>query len=436
MEGLEKLLPELVSVGPWVLAGVIVGLWLLIWAIRNLLYICPPNEVLIFSGSRKRLEDGTEVGFRAIFGGRGWRKPFFEKVDRISLNTIEVPIMIRGAYSRGGIPLNVDAIANVKISSNPVVIGNAIERFLGRDRNEIRRVSKETLEGHLRGVLATLTPEEVNEDRLKFAESLGRESEEDLSKLGLHVDTLKIQHVTDDVHYLDSIGRSAIANVHKEAEMAESDARRAAEQAEAENDARSSVVRAEVEARIAQMHNELRKLQADLEAEVRAEEERTAAAARETRARAEQELQQVRAELETIRLQADTVLPADAGRVAREFRARGEAAIIRERGRAVSEALDVLYRAWQDAGSSALQIALIEDIEKILASAARGVTKVQVGGISLIDAGDGSTLKGYVGAYPQMLEGVFTAVERTTGIDIQGALRGETVQPSPKEVTP
>jgi flotillin len=430
MEGLERLLPELTATAPVVIVAVVVGLWLLIWAMRNLLYICPPNEVLIFSGSRKRLEDGTVVGFRAIFGGRGWRKPFFEKVDRISLNTIEVPIMIRGAYSRGGIPLNVDAIANVKISSNPVVIGNAIERFLGRDRNEIRRVAKETLEGHLRGVLATLTPEEVNEDRLKFAESLSKESEEDLSKLGLHVDTLKIQHVTDDVHYLDSIGRSAIANIHKEAEMAESDCRRAAEQAEAENSARSKVVKAEVEARIAQMRNELRKLQADLEAEVRAEEERTAAAARETRARAEQELQQVRAELETVRLQVDTVLPSEANRVAQEYRARGEAAIIRERGKAVADALDLLYKAWREAGSAALQIALIEDIEKILASAAKGVAKVQVDALHLIDAGDGQTLQGYVSAYPRMLEGVFAAVERTTGIDIQGALRGQT-PPSP-----
>ncbi|MER3462486.1 MAG: flotillin, partial [Armatimonadota bacterium] len=211
------------------------------------------------------MEDGSIRGYTTVFGGARLKRPLIETVSRMSLNTMEVPISIRGAYSKGGIPLNVDAIANVKISSDPVVIGNAIERFLGRDPEEIRRVAKETLEGHLRGVLATLTPEEVNEDRLKFAAELSHESEEDLVKLGIQLDTLKIQHVSDDVDYLDSIGRKAIANVIRDAEIAESDAKRAAEQAEAENMGRANVTRANAEAAIARLQNELRRIQADLE---------------------------------------------------------------------------------------------------------------------------------------------------------------------------
>ena len=140
-------------------------------AFFSLLYICPPNEVLIFSGRRHRLADGASRGFRLIFGGRAWRVPLVESVDRMRLNVMEIPIAIRNAYSKGGVPMNVDAIANVKISSEPARVGNAIERFLGRGNDEIGRVARETLEGHLRGVLATLTPEEVNEDRLKFADS-------------------------------------------------------------------------------------------------------------------------------------------------------------------------------------------------------------------------------------------------------------------------
>ncbi|MES1228479.1 MAG: flotillin family protein, partial [Armatimonadota bacterium] len=260
------------------IAAVIIAVLLFSLAfLRSLLYICPPNEVLIFSGRRKRLSDGSSRGFRAVFGGRGVKFPIIEQVTRMSLNIMEVPIAIRGAYSKGGVALNVDAIANVKISSDPVVIGNAIERFLGRDPNEIRRVAKETLEGHLRGVLAKLTPEEINEDRLKFAEELSQESEQDLKKLGIHLDTFKIQHISDDKHYLDSIGREAIANVIRDAEIAESDAKRSAEQAEAESRGRANVIRANVEANISTMVNELRKVQAELDAQVRAEEERTLA---------------------------------------------------------------------------------------------------------------------------------------------------------------
>lgn len=425
--------PDPVTLPAWIwpviygIAGVFVIL-ILIAIVRRFLFICPPNEVLIFSGRTYRMPDGTRRGFNVVFGGTGWRTPIIGKVDRMSLNTMEVPITVRNVYSKGGIPLHVDAIANIKISSDSRIVGNAIERFLGRDPNEIRRVAKETLEGHLRGTLATLTPEEVNEDRLMFAEALSRESEEDLSKLGLHVDTLKIQHVADDMGYLDATGRRAIANVIREAEIAESNAKRAAEQAEAENQGRANVIKANVEANIAKMNNELRRIQAELESEVRSQEERTAAAAREARATAEQELQKVRAELATIQLQADTVLPAEAERQAREYRARGESALIRERGKAVAEALELLNQAWKEAGPTALQIALIEDIEKILATAAQGVTKVKIDGIQIVDSGDGATLANYVGNYPAMLDTVFGAIEKTTGIDIPGTISGQEKQ--------
>jgi flotillin len=409
----------------WIIA--VAGALLIILFMRflkSLLQICPPNEVLIFAGGRK--------GFRVVFGGRGWRVPIIEKTARMSLNVMEVPIAIRGAYSQGGIPLNVDAIANVKISSDPKVVGNAIERFLGRDPNEIRRVAKETLEGHLRGVLARLTPEEVNEDRLKFADELSRESELDLSKLGIHLDTLKIQHVSDEVRYLESIGREAIANVVKEAEMAESDARRAAELEEAANQGRAKVARATADANIARMRNDLRRIQADLEAEVRSEEERMTAAAREARAKAEQELQGIRAQLEAIRLHTDAVLPAEAQQKAQEFKARGDAAILRERGLAVSQSLDLMTEAWAEAGPSALSIYLIEDIERILATAAKGVSKVRVNNLSMIDGGDGQTLSAYVGSYPAMLTSVFDAVNKTTGIDIPGSIAAaQSMPPSP-----
>jgi len=111
-------------------------------------------------------------------------------------------VQVQGAYTKVGIPLKVRAIAVIKLSSDPNTVMNAVERFLGRGTADIQQVAKETLEGNLRGVLATLTPEEVNEDRLKFADSLSKEVEHDLAKLGLHLDVLKIQHVTDDANYL------------------------------------------------------------------------------------------------------------------------------------------------------------------------------------------------------------------------------------------
>ena len=404
--------------------ALVMGLLLFISATKSLLHICPPNEVLIFSGRNHTLSDGSTRGFRVVFGGRGWRIPVIETVDRMSLNVMEVPITISNAYSKGGIPLNVGAIANVKVSSDGSIIVNAIERFLGRDPEEIRRVAKETLEGHLRGVLATMTPEDVNEDRLKFAVELQGESGEDLHRLGIHLDTFKIQHVADDRGYLDAIGREAIANVVRDAQMAESDAQRDAEQSEARETQRAQVTQANVEAEIVQLQNELRRVKADIEKDVKSAEEVTAAAAREARAKAEQELQKVRAQLAVIKLRIDTVMPAEAAKLAAEYKAKGDAAAIRERGNAVKAALTELQSAWTEAGKDALTIYLIEDIEQILATATDAVGRIKVNDLNLIDGGDGQTLAAYTAAYPAMLQSVFDAVTQTTGIDIPGALSG------------
>ncbi|MBA4292042.1 flotillin [bacterium] len=406
-----------VVVGAGIGAGAVLFLLIFFaWLVRSFLRIAPPNEVLVISGKGR--------GYETYFGGKAWSLPIIQDVEKMSLNTMEVPITVRNAYSSGGIAMNVEAIANVKVSSDKKYINNAIERFLNRDVNEIRRVGKETLEGHLRGVISSLTPEQVNEDRLAFSEKLAQETEQDLTKLGLHLDTFKILHVSDEVGYLDATGRKAIANVIRAAEIAESDARRGAEESEAQNMGRAKVMQSNVDAKLVALQNDLRRIRADLDSKVKAEEERTIAAAREARAKAEQELQTIRAELETLRLTADKVLPAEANKISAEYRAKGEAAMIRERGVALSTALELMHGAWQEAGPNALQISLIENLESILSTASKGVQKIKIDSLNVIDSGDGQTLKNYIAAYPGMLDAVFKAVDNTVGIDIQGSISG------------
>src|SRR5580704_4392686 len=249
--------PEIVG---GVVAGVVVLLFLMI-VYRYLLRICKPNEILIFSGRTHRTADGSTVGYRVVFGGRGVRVPVVERVSRMDVSLIAVPIAVQGAYSDGGIPLNVHAIANIKVSTNERFVGNAIERFLGKAQSEIARVAKETLEGHLRGVLATMTPEALNEDRLQFSKHLEQSAGPDLEKLGLELDVLKIQHVSDDGNYLESVGRQRIAEILRTAQVAESDATREAEQAEAAARARGEVAATNAQAAL-QRKNELRQIKA------------------------------------------------------------------------------------------------------------------------------------------------------------------------------
>ena len=139
------------------------------------------------------------------------------------LTVIPIDIRVSNAYSKGEYHCKFTPL-RTSVTSNPALIGNAIERFMGRDSREIQQVGKETLEGHLRGVLATMTPEEVNEDGLVFAQRLSSEADDDFDKLGLTIDTLKIQNVSDTVNYLESISRTRVSEVIRDAQIAESNA--------------------------------------------------------------------------------------------------------------------------------------------------------------------------------------------------------------------
>jgi flotillin len=425
------------TLGPAVAGlGIGIGILILLGVFSRFLYICKPNELLVLSGRKRRTEDGSVVGYRVVAGGWAMRIPIIETVERMDMRSIPIDVSINGAYTRVGIPLRVRAIAIVKISSNPKVVMNAVERFMGRGLGDVQRVARETLEGNLRGVLATLTPEEVNEDRLKFAESLSQEVEHDLAKLGLHLDVLKIQHVTDDANYLASIGRGQIAQVIKEAEIAESNARNEAAKEAAAAEMRAKVAEAEAEKTIAQCRNDVRRIAAELEAEAKSIEERAEAAALAARATAMQALEGVRRELEALRLQSDVVVPSDINREAAALLAAGEAAPTAENGRATAESLGLVADAWQKAGASAQDMFLINKIEDITRIVAEGVQRIKLGPVHIIDGGDGQALPRFAAAYPQAVAEVLRSLFATTGVDITALLSRHTNSPASPPTVP
>ncbi len=120
-------------------AAVVIGF--VFYTLKNLLLVSDPSEALILSGGAHAIE-GKTVGYRSIRGGRVVRLPLLESVDRMDLSNIPMDIAVKGAYSKGGIPLNVQGIAHVKIPSHEPRLSNAVERFLGRSRAEIAAVAR------------------------------------------------------------------------------------------------------------------------------------------------------------------------------------------------------------------------------------------------------------------------------------------------------
>lgn len=388
------------------------------WFLNSFLCVCKPNEIVVLAGRKHRNGRGKEVGYRVLIGGRALRIPILETVQRMNVTTIPIRIEVRKAYAKGGTPLNIQAIANVKISTDEALVGNAIERFLGCDRSELARVAQETLEGYLRGVVATLTPEQLNEDRLRFAERIATDVSKDLMQLGLQLDTLKVQSVSDDMDYLRSLGRQQIALILRDAEIAESNALTEAEQVEARCDEHAKVALTQNQTLVLEQENGLRRLKAKLEQAAKCEEEITIATAKEKRAKAEQVLQALRTDLETLRLQADLVLPAQAQRTASEFKARGEAATIEENARATAMANTLLSQVWQEAGSHASEVFVLQQLEMILTEAGKIPQRLQLGEVNVIDNGDGNALSSLVQVYPQMISQYLNAVEQILDVKL------------------
>ena len=417
--GLEGLfIPMMVSLG-------IFGTIILVWFFNSFLCVCKPNEVVVLSGRKRRTASGQEVGYRVLTGGRSIRIPILETVKRIDVTTMPVTVKVSNAYAKGGTPLDIQAIANVKISSDPQVVGNAIERFLDQDRKEIVRVARETLEGNLRGVVATLTPEELNENRLQFSQRIASDVRRDLIKLGLQLDILKIQTIADNVDYLNSLGRRQIALVIKNAEIAESNALTEAEQIEAKCEEETAVAITQDRIVIQDKQNELRKVTAELEQQARSEEERTTAAALEAEAKAQQQLQTIRSQLERLRLEADRVLPAEADRMAKSLLAKGEAAALKENAAAAAMVNEMLGEVWQSTGEDAKELFLIQQLETVLQEAVSIPERLQLDKVNVIDNGDGKAIASLVNVYPEIVAQFLNSVKDTLGIDVIGTLNNE-----------
>lgn len=149
-----------------------------------------PDQVLVVSGRRYRGGDGEERGYRLVVDEGILRMPVVERVTALDCRSFEAPVRVMSAYTSSGQAISLSGIATVRICRNQPDVHNAVERFLGSDRDEIGRVAAQTLEGNLRAVLAQLTVEEVKADRTRLAESVLASADEDLRKLGLRVDSL------------------------------------------------------------------------------------------------------------------------------------------------------------------------------------------------------------------------------------------------------
>lgn len=165
---------------------------------------CPSDRILVIYG-----KVGQDQSSRCIHGGGAFVWPLIQDYSYMSLTPMTISIPLQGALSLQNIRINVPSTFTVGVSTDKSIMNNAAERLLRLQPREIEDMAKEIIFGQLRLTVASLTIEQINQDRESFLESIRKNVEPELNKIGLYLINVNITDITDESAYIVSIGKKA-----------------------------------------------------------------------------------------------------------------------------------------------------------------------------------------------------------------------------------
>jgi flotillin len=230
-----------------------------------------PNEVIVVSGR-------GQVKF--ITGGADMVIPLFHTWNSLSLEVMTLDVTTPEVYTSQGVPVIVDGVAQIKIKKDEASLHSAAERFLGKEPDEIAKIALETVQGHLRAILGTLSVEEIYKNRDQFAQKVQEISAGDLANMGLGIDSFTIRDIRDKHGYLEALGKPSIAEIKrtaaiaeavaaKEAAIAQADAARETRERQAEAQKLAQEAEAKRDAAVAEANAQKDRRQAEADANAR-----------------------------------------------------------------------------------------------------------------------------------------------------------------------
>lgn len=213
-----------------VILGIAVAFILAIYAVARRYKKVGPNMVMVISGRRYKIKtsDGLvdEVGFRIRRGGGAFILPLVEKVDLLSLEIMTLDITTPEVYTKPGVPIIVDGVAQVKIGGDEQSIRTASEQFLGKTPEQIKDIALQTVEGHLRAIIGTMSVEDIYKNRDQFASSVQEVAVSDLANMGVKIVSFTMKDIRDSHGYLEALGKPRTAEVKRDAIIAQAEADR------------------------------------------------------------------------------------------------------------------------------------------------------------------------------------------------------------------
>jgi flotillin len=432
-----------------------------------------PNFAMVISGRKHRMKmaDGrTDLsGYRIRQGGGAFVFPLLERVDVLSLEVMTLDITTPEVYTKPGVPIVVDGVAQVKILGDEASIRTAAEQFLGKTVEQIKQIALQTVEGHLRAIIGTLSVEEIYRNRDQFASSVQEVAVSDMANMGLQIVSFTLKDIRDSHGYLEALGRPRTAEVKRDAIIAQAEADRDATIKAAQARQAGEIAKFEAETRIAEAQRDFQSKKAEFDAAVnlkradadlaydiqknktsqalKKEEVQIAIVEKEQQIVVqEREIQRRERELEaTIKRQADAEryrveTEAAAERARFELVAKGEAEAARQKGTAQADVIKATgtseaeiialkgaaeaeaMRKKADSWKEYNQAAVLELLFAALPGIAKAVTEPlsKTDRITLVSTGgDGTGASKFTGDVATMIAGLPAIVESLSGVQLQ-----------------
>ena len=231
----------------FIIAGVVAVLLIIFIAIS---YVkCPPDMVYLISGIKKNP--------RIIVGKATLRIPFFERVDKLTLELIQIDIKTNNVPTSDFINVNVDAVANVRIPNNEELIRVAARHFLNQDSRYIAENVQQVLEGNMREIIGQMPLVDLVNNKQLFSQKIQENAQDDINNIGLEIVNLNVQSCTDDNDAIENLGIDNLVRIQKTAKIARANSEKEIKVAEAEADEQGNKARVEADEKIAEQNKNL-----------------------------------------------------------------------------------------------------------------------------------------------------------------------------------
>lgn len=427
--------------------GAVVLFLVIIGGLRSLIKVCPPDQVLVVTGTKSRV-GGKSYGFRLQRGGWTFVVPFFQSAQGLNLSTIPIDVRVEGVNSANGITFGADATACVCVDhEDDTLLYSAVERLMGKSRGEIQEQIQQTMIGNFRGALNKTTPlqaigmmESVDEEdrageldtlakaedephgdvegeRAQFRAELLRDSNQDLSTFGMRVVSVSLQKIWDTSNYIANLANKTLSRKRQEVEIEEARLKAQAERAESDAKRRETVAENTANEKIIAAQQELEVLRRTAEAEVEQARLEADSAIERAESEGERAVQEISVELRKLKNISEVTLEADSKRQAAEVLADGQNQAVQIVGATQNDLLD--QKVQMVAGADVGRIALFvqQQLPGLFAAYERYAREIAIDNIVIMD--DERGMNGLLNRGPDAFVDFLNKFEDGFGISVK-----------------